>query len=297
MGKKITVKSLVDASVAEVWKRWTTPSDIMNWNFATDDWHSPRAENNLQEGGRFSYRMESHSGKEGFDFEGRYTEIVPYSRIAYTLADGRKVTVTFSSGSDGVTVAETFDAENILPAEKQQDGWQMILDRFRKYVENLKSGMIIAPIIPCLWFDRRAEEAVNFYLSVFKNSEIGNILRYPNAGKETHGHEEGEILTIDFRLNDLWFTALNGGSEFEFNEAVSLQILCDTQAEIDYYWEKLTDGGEESVCGWLKDRFGLSWQVVPSLLPELLKDRTRAQRVVETFLKMKKFDIDRLLKA
>jgi predicted 3-demethylubiquinone-9 3-methyltransferase (glyoxalase superfamily) len=152
-------------------------------------------------------------------------------------------------------------------------------------------------ITPCLWFDNQAEEAANFYISVFKNSKIESISRYGKEGFEIHGQKEGTVMTIAFRINRQSFTALNGGPVFKFNEAVSFQVSCETQEEIDYYWSKLTDGGQESQCGWLKDKFGLSWQIVPTILPKLMSDPSRAGRVTKAFLQMKKIDIEKLMQA
>jgi predicted 3-demethylubiquinone-9 3-methyltransferase (glyoxalase superfamily) len=149
----------------------------------------------------------------------------------------------------------------------------------------------------CLWFDNQAEEAAKFYTSLFKNSKIESKSRYGKEGFETHGQKEGTTMTVSFNINGQSFTALNGGPVFKFNESVSLQIFCDTQEEIDFYWDKLTEGGEEVQCGWLKDKFGLSWQVVPSILPELMSDPVKSGRVTEAFLKMKKFDIEKLKAA
>ena len=152
-------------------------------------------------------------------------------------------------------------------------------------------------ITPCLWFDGQAEDAVKFYISIFKNSSIDQISRYGKEGFEIHGRPEGSVMTVAFKLNGQPFTALNGGPDFKFNEAISFQVFCDTQEEIDDYWDKLTKGGEEVQCGWLKDKYGLSWQIVPSILPELLSDPTRSERVTKAFLQMKKFDIEKLKKA
>lgn len=152
-------------------------------------------------------------------------------------------------------------------------------------------------ITPCLWFNKEAEEAARFYVSVFKNSKIGDISYYPNEGKEVHGQKEGAVLTVDFVLNGQPYIALNGGPAFKFNEAISLSIPCANQEEVDYYWSKLTEGGEESMCGWLKDKYGLSWQVVPTILPELLKDPQRRGRVMKAFMQMRKFDIEKLKNA
>jgi predicted 3-demethylubiquinone-9 3-methyltransferase (glyoxalase superfamily) len=149
----------------------------------------------------------------------------------------------------------------------------------------------------CLWYDNQAEDAARFYTSLFKNSKIENISRYGKEGFEFHGQKEGTVMTVNFSINGQSFTALNGGPVFKFDEAVSLQIFCDTQEEIDYYWNKLTEGGEESQCGWLKDKFGFSWQVIPSILPELMSDPEKSGRVTAAFLKMKKFDIEKLRNA
>jgi len=152
-------------------------------------------------------------------------------------------------------------------------------------------------IIPCLWFDNQAEEAVHFYTSLFKNSKIEQVSRYGKVGYEVHGQKEGTVMTIQFQINGQRFTALNGGPYFKFSEAISLQVFCDTQEEIDYYWDRLTEGGAEGQCGWLTDKYGLSWQVVPSILGDLMANPKKAEPVMQAFLKMKKFDIGTLLKA
>jgi predicted 3-demethylubiquinone-9 3-methyltransferase (glyoxalase superfamily) len=153
-------------------------------------------------------------------------------------------------------------------------------------------------ITPCLWFDNQAEDAANFYTSIFKNSKIDQVSRYGKEGFEVHGQKAGTAMTVSFQLDGQAFTALNGGPIFKFSEAISFQIACETQEEIDYYWSKLTSGGgEESQCGWLKDKFGLSWQVVPTILPKLMSDPAKSGRVMNAFLKMKKFDINALMNA
>jgi len=156
-------------------------------------------------------------------------------------------------------------------------------------------------ISPCLWFDDNAEEAVKFYVSIFKNSQVGNVTRYGKEGYEIHKKKEGSVMTIDFEIEGQKFLALNGGPIFKFNEAISFQIYCDTQEEIDYYWEKLTEGGDKNaqVCGWLKDKFGVSWQVVPIALIKMLqdKDSKKTERVMKAMLQMQKLDIDALTKA
>lgn len=156
-------------------------------------------------------------------------------------------------------------------------------------------------IAPCLWFDDQAEEAARFYTSIFKNSQIGAIVRYPETGREIHGRQPGSVMTVDFELDGQPFTALNGGPLFAFTEAISLQVYCDTQEEIDYYWERLAEGGDEAAqqCGWLKDRFGVSWQVVPTILLEMLNEprSERTERVAEVIFAMKKPIVEDLRRA
>ena len=149
-------------------------------------------------------------------------------------------------------------------------------------------------IIPCLWFDNQAKEASEFYTSIFENSKIESITRYGKEGFEFHGQKEGTVMTISFKINGQSYTALNGGPLFKFNESVSFQVYCENQEEIDYYWEKLTADGVEGQCGWLKDKFGISWQIIPAILPELLNDPKKAGKVTNAFLQMKKFDISKL---
>jgi predicted 3-demethylubiquinone-9 3-methyltransferase (glyoxalase superfamily) len=156
-------------------------------------------------------------------------------------------------------------------------------------------------ITPCLWFDGKAEEAARFYAGIFKNSRIGHISRYGEAGHEVHGQKPGTVLTVEFELEGQTFTALNGGPQFKFTEAISFQVSCETQQEVDHYWEKLSEGGDEKAqqCGWLKDKFGVSWQIVPSVLPQLLSDPdpAKSQRAMQAMLQMKKLDIDKLKRA
>jgi predicted 3-demethylubiquinone-9 3-methyltransferase (glyoxalase superfamily) len=156
-------------------------------------------------------------------------------------------------------------------------------------------------ITPCLWFDDQAEEAANFYTSIFKDSRIGRIVRYGKEGFEVHGRPEGTVMTVEFEIAGQIFTALNGGPVFEFNEAVSFQVECETQEEVDYYWDKLSAGGDERAkqCGWLKDKYGVSWQIVPSVLAGLLSghDPEKSDRVMKAMLQMQKLDIEGLKQA
>jgi predicted 3-demethylubiquinone-9 3-methyltransferase (glyoxalase superfamily) len=150
-------------------------------------------------------------------------------------------------------------------------------------------------ITPCLWFDTEGEEAANFYTSIFPNSKIRHIARYGSAGPRP----EGTVMTVSFDLDGQEFLALNGGPQFEFSEALSFQVSCKNQEEVDKYWSELSEGGEEGPCGWLKDKFGLSWQIVPTVLPELLSnpDKEKAQRVMAAMLEMKKIEIGQLERA
>ena len=156
-------------------------------------------------------------------------------------------------------------------------------------------------IRPCLWFDDQAEEAARFYTGIFKNSRILRVTRYGTAGFEIHQRPAGSVMTVEFELDGQKFTALNGGPLFTFNEAISLEVHCDTQEEIDYYWEKLSAGGDPKAqqCGWLKDRYGMSWQVVPTKVTELVTDEKseKSQRAFQAMLGMKKLDIAALQRA
>jgi len=154
-------------------------------------------------------------------------------------------------------------------------------------------------ITPCLWFDDQAEDAAKHYVSIFDNSKVLGISRYGDAGSEIHGRKPGSVMTAEFELDGQKFVALNGGPQFIFDEAVSFQVHCKNQAEVDYFWEKLSDGGSEGPCGWCKDKFGLSWQVVPNRLIEMMSDEDsdKVGRVTNAFLQMKKFDIAALERA
>jgi predicted 3-demethylubiquinone-9 3-methyltransferase (glyoxalase superfamily) len=141
-------------------------------------------------------------------------------------------------------------------------------------------------ITPCLWFDGQAEQAAKFYVSIFKKAKMGKLV-----------HAGGKVLTASFTLDGLEFLGLNGGPQFKFTEAVSFQVPCETQAEVDHYWEKLAEGGQHSQCGWLKDKFGLSWQIVPTVLPKLLSDPKKSEGVMKALMQMKKLDIEALKRA
>lgn len=154
-------------------------------------------------------------------------------------------------------------------------------------------------ITPFLWFDRQAEQAAKFYTSIFKKSKILSIARYPNVGQETTGRRPGSVMTVDFTIEGQRFTALNGGPVFKFNESISFVVHCKTQKEVDYYWEKLTAGGKEVQCGWLQDKFGVSWQIVPTAFLEIWKskDEAKRERAMAAMMKMVKLDLAALKAA
>jgi predicted 3-demethylubiquinone-9 3-methyltransferase (glyoxalase superfamily) len=162
-----------------------------------------------------------------------------------------------------------------------------------------KAAASIQQIAPFLWFDGKAEEAARFYVSVFRKGKINTVARYPDVGQDVHKRPGGSVMTVEFVLNGLPFVALNGGPNFKFNEAVSLMILCDTQEEIDYYWDKLSEGGSTQACGWLKDKYGLSWQVTPRALMKMWKDSSSpgAKRAFAAMLDMVKLDVAKLKAA
>jgi predicted 3-demethylubiquinone-9 3-methyltransferase (glyoxalase superfamily) len=158
---------------------------------------------------------------------------------------------------------------------------------------------ITQKITPCLWFDSQAEEAANFYISVFDGGRIKQVSRYGKAGQDVHGREPGSVMVVEFEIAGQTFTALNGGPLFKFSEAVSFQVMCKDQEEIDRFWSKLSDGGRPGQCGWLKDRYGLSWQIVPALLPKMITEARGEQRerIIGAVMGMKKFDVAALQRA
>jgi len=159
----------------------------------------------------------------------------------------------------------------------------------------------VQKITPCLWFDNQAEEAAKFYVSLFENSAMGAVTRYGKEGFEVHGRPEGSVLTVSFRLEGQEFTALNGGPHFKFSEAISFVVRCETQTEVDRYWDKLGDGGDQRAqqCGWLKDKYGVTGQIVPAALFEMMSgtDRIKSERVMRAVLQMKKLDVAALRRA
>jgi thioredoxin type arsenate reductase len=190
-------------------------------------------------------------------------------------------------------------AANAHTEEEALQHYRRVRDEIRAFVEKLPGalsrGSIMPKISPFLWFDTQAEEAAHFYVSIFNNSKVVNVTRYGEAGPGP----KGSVMTVEFELDGQAFTALNGGPHFKFTEAISFSVDCRTQEEVDKYWQKLSEGGEEGPCGWLKDKYGLSWQINPTILGEMLNDPDpqKAKRVMEAMLKMKKIDIAGLQRA
>jgi predicted 3-demethylubiquinone-9 3-methyltransferase (glyoxalase superfamily)/uncharacterized protein YndB with AHSA1/START domain len=310
---KITVETTVKSPIAKVWAAYTTPDDIKQWNTASEDWHTTQSTVDLRVGGAFSSRMEAKDGSFGFDFAGTYTRIVPHELIEYSFGD-RTGVVEFIAGENGVMVRVTFEAESEHPVEQQRQGWQSILNNFARHVEpgselssseeykdtgvqqadatsdaSLSTTPTLQKITPCLWFNFNAEEAVNHYVSIFKNSKVLEVLRYGDSMPAL----KGKVLTMRFELEGQQFLALNAGPQHPFTEAISLSVDCADQAEVDALWARLTLGGSESNCSWLKDKFGLSWQIVPRALVAMLSDQdaAKATRVMQAMMTMRKIDI------
>lgn len=176
-----------------------------------------------------------------------------------------------------------------LPAGKSEKGESM------QSIKDIRTKQVV----PCLWFDNKAEEAAKFYVSTIGNSKMGKIVRYGEAAAKASGQPAGSVMTVTFTINGQEFMALNGGPQFTFSPAVSFVLSCDTQKEIDRLWDKLSEGGEKSVCGWLKDKYGLSWQIVPAVLDKMLedKDEKRSEAVMEALIQMTKLDIKKLQEA
>jgi predicted 3-demethylubiquinone-9 3-methyltransferase (glyoxalase superfamily) len=206
------------------------------------------------------------------------------------------------------TLDATAEEQQILDTmhASMTQGWSGTMEQLAAYLatpKQIAKGKLMQiarkSVTPCLWFDTQAEEAAKFYCSVFKNSKITSTSRFPDAGQDVHHKPAGSVMAVAFELDGQPFTALNGGPQFKFDEAVSFQVMCDTQAEVDHYWNALTKEGQEGPCGWLKDKFGLSWQVVPSAIPKMMTDpdAKKSARVMNAFMKMKKLDLETLNRA
>ena len=261
--KKLTVSAIVSAPLTEVWECWTAPEHIIKWNFASDDWECPWAENDLRTGGRFVSRMSAKVGPEGFDLKGSYTIVELLSTIAYVLEDGREVKITFVEDEGRVTVTETFEMEDKNSEDKQRAGWQAILNNFKQYTEIFTMKQT-HPIVPYLWFDTEAKAAAEFYVSIFPNSKLISS----NTLSDT---PSGTVEIVTFELNSQRFDAISAGPYFTFTSAVSFFTTFDNEDEITEVWNTLVEGGEvlmpfaeyswAAKYGWCKDKYGLSWQL------------------------------------
>jgi predicted 3-demethylubiquinone-9 3-methyltransferase (glyoxalase superfamily)/uncharacterized protein YndB with AHSA1/START domain len=295
MSEKITVEAVVAAPMAEVWRAYTTPDDIKQWNAASDDWHTTSATVDLRVGGSFSSRMEAKDGSMGFDFAGTYTAIVEHSRIDYAFGD-RSASVLFSETPAGVKVTVIFDAETMHTLEQQREGWQAILNNFAKHVASrLSQSIANTAATPknrvCLWYDRDAVEAAKFYAQTFPNSSVGAVHLAPGDNPSS---KEGAVLTVEFTVLGIPCIGINGGPAVTHNWAFSFQILTVDQAETDHYWNVIVgNGGEESQCGWCKDKWGIHWQITPVQLMQATTsaDRAAAKRAFTAMMQMKKIDI------
>ena len=283
--ERITVETAVAAPIEQVWRAYTTPADILKWNAASADWHTTNATVDLREGGTFSSRMEAQDGSMGFDFAGTYTKILPLERIEYAFGD-RRAEVEFSPSINGVIVRVRFDSEPTHSIEQQRGGWQAILDNFKKHVEE----RVVAKNTICLWFDKDAESAARFYAATFPESSVGAIHRAPSdypAGKA------GDVLTVDFTVAGVHCLGINGGPMFTHNEAFSFQIATETQEETDHLWDAIVgNGGQESSCGWCKDKWGINWQITPRVLTEAIAaGGAESKRAFDAMMGMTKIDV------
>ena len=290
--QRITVQTNVAAPIEKVWRAYTTPADIMQWNAASDDWHTTAATLDLREGGAFSSRMEAKDGSMGFDFAGIYTKVVQHQCIEYAFGD-RSAQVEFTENAQGITVSVSFDAETTHSIEQQRSGWQAILDNFKHYVERatkLKARFKASKNTICLWFNNDAEQAAAFYAQTFPDSVIGAVHRAPS---DYPGGKQGQVLTVEFTVCGVACIGLNGGDVFKHNEAFSFQIATEDQAETNHYWSAIVgNGGSESACGWCKDKWGLSWQITPRALTEAMAaGGDTAKRAFAAMMEMRKIDV------
>jgi len=307
----LVVTRIIDAPLPLVWQAWTDPAHVMRW-WGPKYYTSPSCKIDLREGGSYIFSMRAPKEMGGQDSytAGVYQKIVPMERLEFTQSlsdkDGNRIDPAqvgmppdFPKEIRTVVVFKALG--NMTELTITEYNWtpgQMAvysLAGMHQSIDKLAESLANAPkqtITPFLWFNDQAEEAVKFYTSIFKNSKVGSISRY---GPEGPG-PNGSVMSVTFSLNGQDFMALNGGPIYTFNPAISFYVNCETQEEVDELWEKLSEGGEEVQCGWLTDKFGLSWQIVPSILNKLLqdKDARKAQSVTRAMLQMKKLDIEAL---
>ena len=288
--EKIAVETIVAAPIKDVWRAYTNPADIKQWNAASDDWHTAAASVDLRVGGVFSSRMEAKDGSMGFDFAGTYTEIIEHQRIGYSFG-GLTAQVEFSVGKMDVNLRVTFDAEDTHPIEMQRGGWQAILNNFARHVERKAKKNTV-----CVWFNDDAEAAANFYATTFPNSSVDAVHLAPS---DYPGGKAGQVLTVAFTVCGVPCIGLNGGDVFKHCAAFSFQIATDDQAETDLYWNAIVgNGGQESACGWCKDKWGLSWQITPRVLTNAMATGGDvAKRAFAVMMEMRKIDVAKIESA
>ncbi len=294
---------ILDAPRALVFAVWTNPQHLARW-WGPHGFTNPECRADARPGGEIFIRMVGHGYDHGM--KGRFEEVIPPERLVFTsqLEDESgtpfveiRNTVTFADHGTGRTVL-TLHARVLKkgpgsegPLAGMEEGWTQSLERLDTYTSGLKPDKIT----PFLWFDGRAEEAMNFYTSVFKNAKIIEMSRYGEAGPG----EAGSVMTVTFEIEGQRFIGLNGGPHYSFTPAISFMVHCDTQNEVDVYWDRLSAGGEPIQCGWINDKFGLTWQIVPNALHEMLEDadEKKSTAVMQAMMQMVKLDIAALREA
>jgi predicted 3-demethylubiquinone-9 3-methyltransferase (glyoxalase superfamily) len=317
MKKRVTLERTFAAPIEDVWELWTTKDGIESW-WGPEGFRVEVRKLDLRVGGELLYAMIA-AGSEQIAFMQKagmpritehrngFTDVTPLRRLAYTSVTDFipgvapyevETVVELEQTKPGVKMMITFDAMHDAHwTEMATLGWSSELDKLGKVLaanqETRRKPM--KKITPFLWFDGQAEQAMKFYTSIFPNSKELSVSRYGEGGLGP----AGSVMTASFVLNGEEFVALNGGPQFKFTPAVSFLVNCETQEEVDRYWDRLGAGGREDPCGWLQDKFGLSWQIIPTLLPQLLqdKDKARAGRVMTAMMKMTKIDMKALKEA
>jgi predicted 3-demethylubiquinone-9 3-methyltransferase (glyoxalase superfamily)/uncharacterized protein YndB with AHSA1/START domain len=302
--REVVITRIFDAPRGLVFKAWTHPEHMARW-WGPQGFTNPICELDARVGGAWRIVMRSPAGIE-YPCGGVYREIVEPERLVFTniatdnegnpVLDGLTTVIFAEHGGKTKLTLQTRAVAVVTYAAAylagMEAGWTQSLERLAEELaksQGIEESNNMQKITPCLWFDGRTEDAANFYVSIFKNSRITAVSRYGDAGPGP----KGGVMTVAFELDGQSFTGLNGGPMFKFTEAISMIVNCETQSEVDHYWEKLSAGGQTQQCGWLKDKFGVSWQIVPAALVALIcdKDPVKSQRVMQAMLQMTKIDI------